>query len=208
MMTNTPPNGAFRGFGAPQTQFASRCTWIASPRGWRSIRCACATRTRSRRATRPPPGSGWGDASARRCCARPCGGPTSAQATALGAQAAASAVAVLPRRGFTGGGEVQLASRASLELTETAARILVARPEIGQGTRTMHAQIVAETLGCAVRARRGGAGGHGAVPDSGPTVASRTCMVVGRILQRCAEEMKQRLGELSPPVSCAGTGRS
>src|SRR5262249_18439692 len=23
MMTNTPPNGAFRGFGAPQTQFAS-----------------------------------------------------------------------------------------------------------------------------------------------------------------------------------------
>ena len=22
MMTNTPPNGAFRGFGAPQTQFA------------------------------------------------------------------------------------------------------------------------------------------------------------------------------------------
>ena len=28
------------------------------------------------------------------------------------------------------------------------------------------------------------------VPDSGPTVASRTCMVVGRILQRCAEEMR------------------
>ena len=23
MMTNTPPNGAFRGFGAPQTQFAA-----------------------------------------------------------------------------------------------------------------------------------------------------------------------------------------
>ena len=31
------------------------------------------------------------------------------------------------------------------------------------------------------------------VPDSGPTVASRTCMVVGKILQRCAQEMKRRL---------------
>jgi len=36
------------------------------------------------------------------------------------------------------------------------------------------------------------------VPDSGPTVASRTCMIVGRILQRCAEEMRRRLGDLSP----------
>jgi len=36
------------------------------------------------------------------------------------------------------------------------------------------------------------------VPDSGPTVASRTCMIVGRILQRCAEEMRERLGDLTP----------
>src|SRR5207253_4175145 len=38
----------------------------------------------------------------------------------------------------------------------------------------------------------------GEVPDSGPTVASRTCMIVGRILQRCAEEMRARLGRLTP----------
>jgi CO/xanthine dehydrogenase Mo-binding subunit len=36
------------------------------------------------------------------------------------------------------------------------------------------------------------------VPDSGPTVASRTAMVVGKLLQRCAEEMKEKLGVLSP----------
>src|SRR4029434_321345 len=29
-------------------------------------------------------------------------------------------------------------------------------------------------------------------------VASRTCMIVGRILQRCAEEMRARLGRLTP----------
>ncbi len=49
--------------------------------------------------------------------------------------------------GFTGGGEVKLASKASLELTAAGARILVASTEIGQGTRTMHAQIVADALG-------------------------------------------------------------
>jgi CO/xanthine dehydrogenase Mo-binding subunit len=36
------------------------------------------------------------------------------------------------------------------------------------------------------------------VPDSGPTVASRTCMVVGGLLRACALEMKQQLGTLSP----------
>ena len=36
------------------------------------------------------------------------------------------------------------------------------------------------------------------VPDSGPTVASRTCMVVGGILKRCAERMVGRLDGLSP----------
>ena len=100
--------------------------------------------------------------------------------------------------GFTGGGEVKLASRASLALTERGARILVASTEIGQGTRTMHAQIVAETLGIPYDAVEVNAADTGVVPDSGPTVASRTCMIVGRILQRCAEEMKARLGRMTP----------
>jgi CO/xanthine dehydrogenase Mo-binding subunit len=36
------------------------------------------------------------------------------------------------------------------------------------------------------------------VPDSGPTVASRTCMIVGRLLERCARDMRRRLGALTP----------
>src|SRR4029079_394529 len=100
--------------------------------------------------------------------------------------------------GFTGGGEVRLASKASLALTERGARILVASTEIGQGTRTMHAQIVADTLGWPYDRIEVNAADTGEVPDSGPTGASRTCMIVGRILQRCAEEMRQRLGGLTP----------
>jgi CO/xanthine dehydrogenase Mo-binding subunit len=36
------------------------------------------------------------------------------------------------------------------------------------------------------------------VPDSGPTVASRTTMVVGGLLKQCAEEMKRTLRGLTP----------
>jgi CO/xanthine dehydrogenase Mo-binding subunit len=100
--------------------------------------------------------------------------------------------------GFTGGGEVKLASRASLELTPRGARILVASTEIGQGTRTMLAQIVADTLEVPYEDVDVVAADTALVPDSGPTVASRTCMVVGRILQRCAEEMKEKLGGQTP----------
>ena len=62
----------------------------------------------------------------------------------------------------------------------------------------MHAQIVADTLGVPYDCIEVNAADTGGVPDSGPTVASRTCMVVGRILQRCAEEMRARLGRLTP----------
>jgi CO/xanthine dehydrogenase Mo-binding subunit len=100
--------------------------------------------------------------------------------------------------GFTGGGEVKLASKATLALTDRGVRIFVGSTEIGQGTRTMHAQIVADTLGLPYDDVEVNAADTGEVPDSGPTVASRTCMVVGRILQRCAEEMRGRLGRLTP----------
>jgi len=36
------------------------------------------------------------------------------------------------------------------------------------------------------------------VPDSGPTVASRTTMVVGGVLKQCAAEMRKRMGRLTP----------
>jgi len=100
--------------------------------------------------------------------------------------------------GFTGGGEVKLASKASLELTAQGAKILVASTEIGQGTRTMHAQIVADALGVPFDSIDVNEADTAFVPDSGPTVASRTCMIVGKLLERCALDMKKRLGKLTP----------
>lgn len=100
--------------------------------------------------------------------------------------------------GFTGSGEVYLASKASLELTTDGARILVASTDIGQGQRTVHAQIVADALGIPFERVEVEAADTAFVPNSGPTVASRTTMVVGGLLKRCAEEMRERLGSLSP----------
>jgi CO/xanthine dehydrogenase Mo-binding subunit len=100
--------------------------------------------------------------------------------------------------GFTGIGEVKLASKASLAATRDGVKILVASTEIGQGTRTMLAQIVADTLGIPYEDVEVNAADTSEVPDSGPTVASRTCMIVGKILQRAAEDMRAQLGRLSP----------
>jgi CO/xanthine dehydrogenase Mo-binding subunit len=200
-MTNTPPNGAFRGFGAPQTQFAIEVHMdrIAAQLGLDPVK------VREINALRP------GDTTAT-------GQRLGKDASALQVLRAAVKRSDFKRRrralagtnrgiglslffhgsGFTGGGEVKLASKATLALTDRGVRILVGSTEIGQGTRTMHAQIVADTLGLAYDDVEVNAADTGEVPDSGPTVASRTCMVVGRILQRCAEEMRARLGRLTP----------
>ena len=72
MMTNTPPNGAFRGFGAPQTQFAVEVHMdrIADALGMDPVRAARDQRAAAR-ATRPRPASGSARTAARcRCCAR------------------------------------------------------------------------------------------------------------------------------------------
>jgi CO/xanthine dehydrogenase Mo-binding subunit len=201
VMTNTPPNGAFRGFGAPQTQFAAD---VHMDRIADQLRLD-PVRIREVNALRPGDTTATGQRLGSDCSAlavlreavtrtdfkrrrRALAGTTRGLGLSL----------FFHGSGFTGGGEVKLASKASLALTGRGARILVASTEIGQGTRTMHAQIVADTLGWPYDRIEVNAADTAEVPDSGPTVASRTCMVVGRILQRCAEDMRQRLGALSP----------
>ncbi len=96
--------------------------------------------------------------------------------------------------GFTGSGEVKLGSVAALDLTpEGRPRVLAASTEIGQGTNTIFAQMVAEMLGIEPEAVVIHTPDTARVPDSGPTVASRTLMVVGGLLAECARGMRERL---------------
>lgn len=96
--------------------------------------------------------------------------------------------------GFTGSGEVFLDSKAGLELLpEGTVRILAANTEIGQGSFTTHSQIVAEALRIPYDLVEVAIPDTALVPNSGPTVASRTCMIVGELLRRCAGDMKEVL---------------
>ena len=201
VMTNTPPNGAFRGFGAPQTQFAveTHMDVIADRLGIDPLRL------RERNALRPGDTTATGQKVGKDCSAlqvlREAGRRTafSRKRKALkGSNRGIGLSLFFHGSGFTGGGELKLASKASLALTERGVQVRVASTEIGQGTRTMHAQIVADTLRIPYDHIEVSVADTALVPDSGPTVASRTCMIVGRLLQRCAEDMRARLGRLTP----------
>jgi len=196
-MTNTPPNGAFRGFGAPQTQFAAEVHMdrIAERLGMDPVRI------REVNALRPGDTTATGQKLGKDCAALDvlrAAVKRTAFKKKWNANAGIGLALFFHGSGFTGAGELKLASKAALALTEKGVRILVASTEIGQGTRTMHAQIVADAMNIPYENVEVNAADTGEVPDSGPTVASRTCMIVGRILQRAAEEMRARLGRLTP----------
>jgi CO/xanthine dehydrogenase Mo-binding subunit len=70
---------------------------------------------------------------------------------------------------------------------------LTASTEIGQGTNTVFSQIVADTLGIDYALIELATPDTATVPNSGPTVASRTTMVVGKLVESAALGLKQTL---------------
>ena len=98
--------------------------------------------------------------------------------------------------GFTGSGERYLQSVVGAEATEEGrVRLLVASTEIGQGTNTIFSQIAAEALGIDYDQVELAQPDTANVPNSGPTVASRTCMIVGKLVESAAFGLKQKLGD-------------
>lgn len=202
VQTNTPPNGAFRGFGAPQTLFAAEVHMdrIAHALGIDPVEI------REKNAFRAGDITATGqilpqDTSALQVlheALRRSNYHVRRNQAVPGSRRGVGLALYWHGSGFTGAGEVKLASQATLELVPTGAKIRVASTEIGQGTRTMLAQIVAETLGWPYDSIDVSPADTAVVPDSGPTVASRTCMVVGRLLERCAAEMRSKVGNLTP----------
>jgi len=209
MATNTPPNGAFRGFGAPQTEFAAemqvnraadalrlsplelRRRWVyregdttptgqvlrESVAGLEVLEAAAAAAEFDRHASRTREARERRTHGARR-------------ASGIGLALAWHGA------GFTGSGEVKLASVASVELTDDGRiRILTASTEMGQGTKTIFPQLVADTLGVEYDEVEIAPQDTSIVPDSGPTVASRTAMVVGGLLIRAAEKLRALVEE-------------
>lgn len=94
---------------------------------------------------------------------------------------------------FTGNGE-QAIIKAHARLVKTGDRvsIQVGSTEMGQGFKTSLRKICAATLGVSIDQIEYLDPDTSKVVDSGPTAASRSTMVVGRLVERAAQEMKER----------------
>ena len=97
---------------------------------------------------------------------------------------------------FTGNGE-QAIIKAHARLVKTGDRvsIQVGSTEMGQGFKTSLRKICAATLGVSIDQIEYLDPDTSKVVDSGPTAASRSTMVVGRLVERAAQEMKERWSE-------------
>jgi CO/xanthine dehydrogenase Mo-binding subunit len=224
--TNTPPNGAFRGFGAPQTEFAAEMQMnrVAerlgiSPAEFRRrniyrlndttptgqvLRESVAAEQVLEQALGASHFERVRERTAREAAERRGAGYMRPDPLHTGGPRTASGIGLALAwhgAGFTGSGEVHLASIASVELAaDGQLRVLTANTEMGQGTKTVFPQMVATELGVPVDWVEYAPQDTAEVLDSGPTVASRTVMVVGGLVILAARKLKAAVEARNPGV--------
>ena len=201
--TNTPPHGAFRGFGAPQSLFAleRHMDRIAQVVGLSPVEIRKrnflqqSQTTTTEQVIREPIDLGQfldralalSDYHAKKQ-------RFEKENEAGDIRKGMGIAAFLHGAGFTGSGERYLASVVGVEgCANGKVRVLVSSTEFGQGTNTVLSQIAAETLGLPYENVELAQPDTNEVPNSGPTVASRTVMVVGKLVQSAALGIKQTL---------------
>ena len=210
--TNVPPHGAFRGFGAPQSIFALErhfdivaAALGLTPEEFRRRNFVHEGQTTAtsqvirekvdmdQLLSRAFELSGYHEKRERfaRENAQSAGADGNRNARTKKGIGFAS---FMHGAGFTGSGEVYLASVVGAEATpEGRVRVLAASTEIGQGTNTVFSQIAADALGVSPEVVEVGQPDTANVPNSGPTVASRTCMVVGKLVESAVLGLRQTL---------------
>ncbi len=205
MFTNAVPFGAFRGFGAPQTHFANErhMDRIAARLGLDPAEL----RRRNLLADGQSTATGQVIADGTDRLAILDQALTLADYDAKRtAHAGFNATNATKRRGmglatfhhgagFTGSGEVMLASRVHVAgLPDGRIEVRSANIEMGQGTLTVFTELAAARLGLRPSDVTIADADTARVPNSGPTVASRTSMVVGGLVERACDDLRQKLG--------------
>ena len=203
LATNAPPHGAFRGFGAPQSLFAMErhMDRIAQVVGLSPVEIRRRNflqpgqSTTTEQVIREPIDleklldraleiSDYHSKKKRFANQNPRGDIRKGMGIAT----------FLHGAGFTGSGERYLSSVVGVEgCTDGTVRVLVSSTEFGQGTKTVLSQIAAETLALPYENVSMAQPDTLEVPNSGPTVASRTVMVVGKLVQSAALGIRQTL---------------
>jgi CO/xanthine dehydrogenase Mo-binding subunit len=203
--TNAPPHGAFRGFGAPQSVFAleRHLDRVADAVG------IAPEELRRRNFIREGQTLAVGQVVKEKVdmnglmerAFELSGYYAKRRKFAEENSAARSAIrkgigfaSFLHGAGFTGSGEEYLASEVAMEATaDGTVYILAGSTEMGQGTNTIFAQIAAEALRLDCEQIRIVQPDTAYVPNSGPTVASRTAMIVGKLVETAALSLVKTL---------------
>jgi CO/xanthine dehydrogenase Mo-binding subunit len=197
LMTNTVPSGAFRGFGAPQTIFGIEMLFhnIALERG------ADPLEYKMRHVLKQHDSTCTGGSIHEEVKV-----PEMVQKAIRMSRYREKRRSRTPYRGigaslflhgcgFTGRGEADIRGKITLCRKGKNIIIKVSSVEMGQGAETALRKIVARTMDLPLERVSLEKIDTGRVPDSGPTVASRTTMIVGGLLRESAEEMLARRDE-------------
>jgi len=201
--TNAPPHGAFRGFGAPQSLFAmerhmnriGQAVGLSPVEIRRRNFLQPGQTTTTEQVVREP--INLEKLLDRALEVSDYQGKLQrfAKENQTGANRKGMGLAAfLHGAGFTGSGERYLNSVVGVEgCADGTVRVLVSSTEFGQGTKTVLSQIAAEALGLSYENVSMTQPDTQEVPNSGPTVASRTVMVVGKLVQSAALGIRETL---------------
>ncbi len=206
LRTHTVPNGAFRGFGAPQVIFAAE---RHMDRIGRALGLDPLT-VRERNVLGPGGQLATGqilkdDASGRLCLERAAELTGFREKWERYERERAAAPDGAPRRGiglsvyfhgagFTGRGEHRMRSPVKVRLTpDGRIEVLTAMTDMGQGSLSVLTLIAADAAGVRFEDVVLPEADTAQAPDSGPTVASRTTMVVGGTIARAAVQLRDRV---------------
>ncbi len=208
LRTHTAPNSAFRGFGAPQVEFALERQMDRVARAVGIDPLEIRLRNVVEAGDRLPTGQVLDETTSARLCLE-----TAAEKTRFRerwgeleeARARRDLNGSEPLRGiglslyfhgagFTGNGERRMKSPVTVRLLEDGRiEVLTAMTDMGQGCAAVFCQIAAASAGVGPEDLVFAEPDTGDVPDSGPTVASRTTMIVGNVLARAVTELRDRV---------------
>ncbi|MBL8746364.1 MAG: molybdopterin-dependent oxidoreductase, partial [Phycisphaerae bacterium] len=205
VLTNAVPFGAFRGFGAPQTQFAveRHMDVCARSLGMDPVELRRINLIRDGQTTST--GQVIRDGTDRVAVMDRCASliglhekrveHASFNAGHAYLRRGVGLAAIYHGAGFTGSGEVMLKSRVRVAgLADGRVEVLSSSTEMGQGTTTIFTKIASERLGLSASDVVVLEPDTSRVPNSGPTVASRTAMVVGRLIERACDDLRRKVG--------------
>ncbi|HEY5651270.1 MAG TPA: xanthine dehydrogenase family protein molybdopterin-binding subunit, partial [Acidimicrobiia bacterium] len=205
MFTNSVPYGAFRGFGNPQGAFGveRHMDVIAHRLGMDPVELRRVNLIRDGQTTST--GQLISDGADRIAVLERALDMSGYREKRAAAEAGASSASMVRHgvgvatiyhgAGFTGAGEVYLDSLVHVAgLSDGRLEVRTSCVEMGQGTTTVFTQLAADRLGLDADDVSVPAPDTHLVPDSGPTVASRTAMIVGGLVQAACDDLRRRLG--------------